>query len=138
MVKDHGPMTAMKLQKLVYYCQAWSLALDEKPLFKGKIQAWVYGPVVYDLFKLNQGKYEIDRIEHPEANPEEFDKDQRETINLVVRQYGAMDPESLKSLAHSEPPWRNARKRGNLTPDQRGREEILHSDMREYYSSISS
>ena len=28
-----GPTTTMKLQKLVYYCQAWSLAWDDKPLF---------------------------------------------------------------------------------------------------------
>lgn len=28
-----GPMTAMKLQKLVYYSQAWHLVWDEEPLF---------------------------------------------------------------------------------------------------------
>ena len=28
-----GTMTAMKLQKLVFYSQAWSLVWDEKPLF---------------------------------------------------------------------------------------------------------
>ena len=29
-----GGMTAMKLQKLVYYAQAWSLVWDERPLFR--------------------------------------------------------------------------------------------------------
>ena len=28
-----GEMTAMKLQKLVYYSQAWHLVWEEKPLF---------------------------------------------------------------------------------------------------------
>ena len=27
-LKEHGEMTAMKLQKLVYYCQAWSLVWE--------------------------------------------------------------------------------------------------------------
>ncbi|HSX11345.1 MAG TPA: type II toxin-antitoxin system antitoxin SocA domain-containing protein, partial [Chlamydiales bacterium] len=44
------PITAWKLQKLVYYCQAWSLVWDEKPLFKEKILAWANGPVVKELY----------------------------------------------------------------------------------------
>lgn len=40
-----GPMTAMKLQKLVYYARAWSLVWDEKPLFRSRIEAWANGPV---------------------------------------------------------------------------------------------
>jgi hypothetical protein len=31
-----GTISAMKLQKLVYYCQAWALVWDEKPLFLEK------------------------------------------------------------------------------------------------------
>jgi len=40
-LKKQSPMTTMKLQKLVYYCQAWSLVWDEKPLFKERMDAWV-------------------------------------------------------------------------------------------------
>ena len=39
-----GAMTAMKLQKLVYYSQAWSLVWDDKPLFRERIEAWANGP----------------------------------------------------------------------------------------------
>ncbi|WP_307850044.1 MULTISPECIES: type II toxin-antitoxin system antitoxin SocA domain-containing protein [unclassified Saccharopolyspora] len=42
-------MTAMKLQKLVYYSQAWHLVWDERPLFDEPVQAWANGPVVPDL-----------------------------------------------------------------------------------------
>src|SRR5258708_570857 len=45
-----GPMTAMKLQKLVYYSQAWGLVWDERPLFAEQIEAWANGPVVRDLY----------------------------------------------------------------------------------------
>jgi len=39
-LKKQGEMSAMKLQKLVYYSQAWSLVWDEKPLFRAQIEAW--------------------------------------------------------------------------------------------------
>ena len=137
MATDHDPMTAMKLQKLVYYSQAWSLVVDGKPLFDEKIEAWIHGPVVRSLFELNQGKYEIDPIEQNLGDPEKLDEDQQETIGLVVKHYGPLQPEDLTALTRSEPPWQKARTRGNLTLTQRGNEEILHEDMKEYYSSIS-
>ena len=33
-------ITHLKLQKLIYYAQAWSLALKGKTLFEEEIQAW--------------------------------------------------------------------------------------------------
>ena len=43
-LKLHGPMTVMKLQKLCYYAQAWSLVWDDRPLFKERLEAWANGP----------------------------------------------------------------------------------------------
>ncbi|MES1173555.1 MAG: type II toxin-antitoxin system antitoxin SocA domain-containing protein, partial [Myxococcales bacterium] len=39
------PLSALKLQKLVYYAQAWYLAFAGVPLFHGTFEAWVHGPV---------------------------------------------------------------------------------------------
>ena len=58
-LKKQGPMTAMKLQKLVYYCQAWSLVWDDRPMFTARIEAWASGPVVRDLYKEHAGKYNL-------------------------------------------------------------------------------
>ena len=49
-LKKTGQITTMKLQKLVYYCQAWSLAWDGKPLFPEEFKAWANGPVCQELF----------------------------------------------------------------------------------------
>ena len=49
----------MKLQKLVYYCQAWSLAWDDKPLFDEDFEAWANHPVCPELFKHHKGKVYI-------------------------------------------------------------------------------
>ena len=45
-----GSMPVMKLQKLVYYCQAWSLVWDDAPLFSESIEAWANSPVCRILF----------------------------------------------------------------------------------------
>ena len=51
-------MSPKKLQKLVYYAYAWTLALLNETiddlhfrLFHNKIEAWVHGPVVPDLYQ---------------------------------------------------------------------------------------
>lgn len=40
-LETKGPITAMKLQKLVYYAQAWSLVWDEAPIFDEKIGNYI-------------------------------------------------------------------------------------------------
>lgn len=49
-----GTMSTMKLQKLCYYAQAWSLVWDDKPLFGEEFEAWANGPVCRELFLKTQ------------------------------------------------------------------------------------
>jgi len=44
--EENKPITNKKLQKLLYYSQAWYLVFNKKPLFKDKIEAWVHGPAI--------------------------------------------------------------------------------------------
>ncbi|MGW1784893.1 Panacea domain-containing protein [Streptomyces sp. NPDC002143] len=58
---DRPAMTAMKLQKLVYYCQAWHfLAWEGRALFPKAIQAWASGPVCPALYEVHQSHFEIE------------------------------------------------------------------------------
>lgn len=43
-------ISLLKLQKLVYYTQAWSLVIRDQPLFYQDIEAWCSGPVVRDVW----------------------------------------------------------------------------------------
>ena len=61
-LENQGEMTTLKLQKLVYYAQAWSLSLDKTPLFDEKIEAWPNGPVVKDLYDCHRGQQYISSI----------------------------------------------------------------------------
>lgn len=124
--------TAMKLQKLVYYCQAWSLVWDEKPLFKENIEAWVNGPVVRELYKWHKGQFEISNC--PKGDKSKLSNEQKETIDAVLDYYGNKSPQWLSDLTHIEDPWRNARK--GILEGERGSRVITLASMEEYFSSL--
>ena len=48
-------VSPLRLQKLLYYCQGWSLALLGRPLFRQPIEAWMNGPVVKDVYQKATG-----------------------------------------------------------------------------------
>lgn len=132
-LKRQGPMSAMKLEKLVYYCQAWSLVWDDRPLFRARIEAWASGPVVPQLYRLHRGQYAIKNW--PEGNPSALTESERETIDAVLKFYGNKTSQWLSDLTHSESPWLEARR--GLAPTDRGKREIPTDTMAEYYSSLS-
>ena len=127
-----GPLTTMKLQKLVYYSQAWSLVWDDRPLFKSRIEAWANGPVVPDLYRWHSGEFEVSDC--PKGSPENLTQEQKDTIRAVVRFYGSRSSQWLSDLTHRELPWLEARE--GLAPGQRGRREIPLFAMAEYYGSL--
>jgi uncharacterized phage-associated protein len=135
-----GPMTAMKLQKLVYYSQAWHLAWTEQPLFLEKIQAWRDGPVVQELFDLHKGQFRIEPgffsdLIKPQVI-QKLSKDDQDIVNRIVNYYGKHDPHWLSQLTHLEDPWKNARAKCRAGDQDHSSEEISHQSMFEYYSSL--
>ncbi len=127
-----GPLMAMKLQKLVYYSQAWSLVWDEEPLFSEKIEAWANGPVVPALYNSHRGQFKVSELS--EGNSSNLTPTQRETIDEVINFYGDRSSLWLSDLTHKEDPWINARQ--GLMLGERGNKEITHAAMAEYYSSL--
>jgi uncharacterized phage-associated protein len=134
-LQKKNSVTAMKLQKLVYYAQAWSLVWDEKPLFKEEIQAWANGPVVPDLYKLHAGKFMLSASDVP-GDSAKLTKDECETVDAVLGFYGDKTAQWLSDLTHAETPWKQARQ--GLSDAERGTKEITTASMAEYYSGIPS
>lgn len=131
-LNEQGTMSTMKLQKLVYYCQAWSLVWDEEPLFKEKIEAWANGPVVRELYDNHKGKFTVRKWHW--GNFDNLAKKQKETILSVLKYYGDKSSQWLSDLTHKEHPWAHARK--GLSPSDRSCKTISHASMAEYYSSL--
>jgi uncharacterized phage-associated protein len=134
LLRKTGPLTSMKLQKLVYYCQAWSLVWDEKPLFKEKIEAWANGPVVSKLFAEHRGQYIVSARQLTRGNARVLDTEEKATIAAVIDYYGDKSSQWLSDLTHNEDPWKKARE--GLCDGERSCREISRADMVEYYSSI--
>lgn len=127
-----GPMTAWKLQKLVYYSQAWSLVWDERPLFEECVEAWANGPVSPDLYKEHRGSFVVEKIAR--GNAAALDKDARETVDAVLEHYGDKTSQWLSDLTHREDPWRNARR--GMADGERGNVEITLGAMADYYGKL--
>ncbi len=107
-LEQSGAMSTMKLQKLCYYAQAWSLVWDDSPLFNEDFQAWANGPVCPELFYKTQGKYSVD-AEDETGGEGNLSDEQRDTINRVLKHYGSHNAQWLSQLTHMEDPWIKAR-----------------------------
>ena len=130
-----GEVTAMKLQKLCYYAQAWSLVWDEKPLFPNRIEAWANGPICPDLYRAHEGKFTITPDTLTVGDASRLTSDQRETVDAVIDFYGGLDTWQLSNLVHHEPPWRDAR--NGLKQGENGHKEISLAVMAEYYGGLA-
>ena len=129
-----GPVTTWKLQKLVYYSQAWALVWDEKPLFRARIEAWANGPVIPELYRRHRGQFRV--FAWPQGDASRLNESERETVDAVLEFYGPKTSQWLSDLTHSEAPWREAR--GALAPGESGCEEISLESMHRYYSGLSA
>jgi uncharacterized phage-associated protein len=129
---DKLPVTTWKLQKLVYYSQAWSLVWEDAPMFPERIKAWANGPVCSDLYALHRGSFQISDIS--QGNPDALTLAEKETVNIVLEHYGSKSAQYLSELTHRERPWLEARE--GLAPGDRGNKEITLEAMAEYYGSL--
>lgn len=131
-VKKRGEMTAMKLQKLVYYSQAWHLVWEDKRLFSDRIEAWANGPVVRSLYDKHRGDFKVKSWKYGSSS--KLSAKQEESVDAVLKFYGPKSAYYLSELTHSEKPWKEARK--GLQPSARSAREITPSAMAEFYSSL--
>jgi len=132
-LKKLGAMTAMKLQKLVYYSQAWHLVWEERPLFSSEIEAWANGPVVYDLYREHRGQFRVD--EWPNGKASKLREDESSSIDAVLEAYGDMTAQQLSEMTHREDPWLNARK--GVDDGRRSNATISTASMHEFYHGLS-
>ncbi|MDH3997497.1 MAG: DUF4065 domain-containing protein [Desulfuromonadales bacterium] len=112
--EDGLGLSVLKLQKLLYYSQAWYLAFDNGPLFDGKFQAWVHGPVSREIFdRFKDQKFLYSAVTQDDISPDfSFDKltnDERIHIDKVLTVYGEFTGDQLEAITHQEAPWIAAR-----------------------------
>lgn len=129
-----GEVTAMKLQKLLYYCQAWNLVWEESPLFEDDFQAWANGPVLPALYSRHRGQFKVSEANFADGNIGHISSVQEENIKRVIDFYGDKTAQWLSELTHQEAPWLDAR--GATPIGERSEAIISKSAIYEYYSSL--
>ena len=128
------PMSPKKLQKLLYYYQAWGYALLKKNLIDDSaFEAWVHGPVSPELY---QQYKEFGWKDIPQYGGElyPFSEKENSLLESVYYTYGDKSANELEALTHIEKPWINAR----LGYDEYENCNTTSSptDMEEYYFHI--
>lgn len=125
-----GPITAMKLQKLIYYAQAWHLARVGDRLFEARIEAWIQGPVTPEIQQKHRKKYVV--TNWPTGDAKQLRPQEHATVDWVWNQYSHLSGESLSRITYLELPWRSTRQL--LSDDQPSTDEISVDEMRHYYA----
>lgn len=130
-------ITQLKLQKLVYYAQAWNLVFQGKPLFDEEIHAWNHGPVQVSL-RSSFGDYDSQPIPAPEdfCRDEVFTNAQLAVLDLVWQTYGEMSASRLRKLTHAEKPWQLARR--GLRENELSNAVISRESIQDFYQDYGS
>ncbi len=129
--------TFMNLQRLCYYAQAWSITWDKFALFEEEFEAWASGPVCPELYNI----FDLPKDLNVNANKLKsyisgycFSKDEKETLDVIIKDYGAKESHWLSELVRKEKPWLETR--GSLSLKESSNTVISKKMMLEYYSSL--
>lgn len=127
-------ITHLKVQKLLYYAQGWTLAYFGKPLFSEDMQAWAHGPVVVSVWDQYRD-FGFQAIPEQKVT-RKVSGDAADLLDSVNERYGIYSAKRLEKMTHAEQPWMKAR--GALSPEARCTEVIPKGDMRAYFDVLKS
>lgn len=125
---EEDQLDQMRLYKLMYYAQGWSLAWYNEPLFRDEIQAWKHGPVPTTVRQ---------RVKDTEITPDTIGKPadlterQKNTIWHVWMNYKKYPGLELSKMTHRETPWISAYDGGQICTNT-----ISERSLREYFGDL--
>lgn len=119
----------LKMQKLLYYAQAWHLVNFDEALFKEAIRPWKLGPVIREVYN-EYKKFESSAIIYKSTGLERklFSDEQSNYLDEFYDIFIKFTAHELVNMSHNEPPWKYA--------FERGRSEISHGSMKDYYTIL--
>lgn len=101
-------ISQLKLQKLLYFIEAYNMACGNPPMFSEQFKAYTYGPLcfeVYDYYKIYGGEDILEYDDIDDATKETL-KPYTEIIDAVCDTFGDLTAAQLVNLTHEEDsPW---------------------------------
>jgi uncharacterized phage-associated protein len=125
-------ITHLKLQKLVFYAQAWSLVMFDKGLFEEDFQAWSHGPVLPSVYE-NYKKFSYESIPMCSCD-NNLTPEVMALLDDIKGVYGEKSAKYLENLTHSELPWIEAR--GGISIEMRSTTPISKKTMKDFYTKL--
>lgn len=112
-------VTPMKLLKMVFLSHGWMLGLHGIPLVRGPVEAWRYGPVFPDLYRLirHLGTQSVTASDLPAEPKEVFEEEARRVMVGSVERYGPLSASELAEITGApSSPWELTYRRGGWKP----------------------
>ena len=125
-------LTNLKIQKLLYYAQAWYLADHDKSLFEEDFQAWIHGPVLpsqHRRFKSCEWRPILDEISKPI-----LDKEIENHLIKIIDFFGEETAITLERMTHNENPWKDARK--GIVQEASSNNTIKKESIKNFYKNL--
>lgn len=99
-------VTNLRLQKLLYFAQGWSLARYGKPLFDAPIEAWKFGPVVREVYNEYSANRANGISSDARIDSDALTSDELELLLDVAREYDRFSTNTLVDFSHvDDGPW---------------------------------
>lgn len=102
--EERESISHLKLQKLLYYAQGYSLALLGRPMFADKLENWELGPVVRGVYARYKS-YGGNPLPPACSKPEKFQAEELAVLHRVRREKGQYSALKLSNDTHRETPW---------------------------------
>lgn len=132
--EEGDPLTNLRLQKLLYYAQAWSVVLRESELFPEEVRAWRYGPVVEEVYQaLPDGRCGAFVPPDAFAMAPDLGAEDALFVRSFWEAYNQYSASELYRMTHSEMPWRKSR--GDRPINVNANDPIAIEDIEEYFAS---
>ena len=124
--QEREGITNLKLQKVLYFVQAYYLAKLNRPLFSDNIEAWEYGPVVPSVYR----KYRTNKSNPiiSEEDKSSLAEEDKKNVQKIWNTFGGYSASRLVDITHAHTPWKKA----NKTPSQ----IISHKSLKDYYAPL--
>lgn len=129
--RENVPLTPLKLMKLVYLCEGWSLAMRKDSLIKEEVEAWQYGPVIPELYQLIK-QFRAAPVKQIGAFVEQMSDEQKRLIEAVFSAYKHLTGIQLSDLTHQPgTPWSQVYKKNHSAT-------IPTSKIREHFNELNT
>src|SRR5665213_1575576 len=102
------PIDPLKLEKLVFYAAGEYAALTGLPLFPEALEAWEYGPAVYDVWKTYKNCEDRAIVTPQNGDPSKLNDLALGCVVSAVDKYGSIPGRKLINITHEEPAWRES------------------------------